>query len=224
MLETLRSKCVVLMGDFNYPKINWDSLESDSNFRRLLDTIMDNFWVQYVLSPTREGNILDFVFTSEEYMLQNLVICENIESSDHCMLLFDIVFNYMDSNDTVSKYNFFRGNYKEICKLLKDVIWFDAFNSCVSIDDMWNMFLQTLQDCIETYVPKYKPRDKFKYPVWMNRSARLARNKKFNLWARFNSSQSYNDKIECKLAHNEATKIYRLAQKEYEINLAKQLN
>eukprot|EP00061_Rhincodon_typus_P000926 g13208.t1 len=66
VLERCRSNRVVVMGDFNCPNIDWDSL----NVRGLdgaefVRSIQKGFIEQYVNSPTREGAILDLVLGNE---------------------------------------------------------------------------------------------------------------------------------------------------------------
>ena len=71
------------MGDFNYPGIDWESLEADSNGAIFLDLLQNNFWCQHVSSPTRHDNILDLVITSEESMVTDLQVMEHFSNSDH---------------------------------------------------------------------------------------------------------------------------------------------
>ena len=92
MLRSISGKRVLVMGDFNYPKINWNTFESDSSGEAFLDVILDNFWIQHVTSPTREQNILDLVITSEESMVENLSVDEHLSNSDHNIVNFVLVF------------------------------------------------------------------------------------------------------------------------------------
>ena len=48
---------VLIMGDFNYPRINWDTNESDSNAEKFRDLLLDHYLYQHVREPTRESNI-----------------------------------------------------------------------------------------------------------------------------------------------------------------------
>ena len=50
---------LLIMGDFNYPDINWNSLRSDHVGRRFLQLVMDCYLEQDVHQPTRLNNILD---------------------------------------------------------------------------------------------------------------------------------------------------------------------
>jgi len=65
---------VVIMGDFNYPGINWQTLDCDASSVNFLEIVQDTFLVQHVLSPTRGDNVLDLVLSSEEGMIKELEV------------------------------------------------------------------------------------------------------------------------------------------------------
>ena len=55
-----RSAALVLMGDFNFPDINWEYHTADTNrSRKFLMHIEGNFLVQVLREPTRKGAFLD---------------------------------------------------------------------------------------------------------------------------------------------------------------------
>jgi len=66
------------MGDFNYPKINWSTLDSDSDppSTAVSDLILDIYLYQHVREPTRENNILelDLIISSNESIVSDIKI------------------------------------------------------------------------------------------------------------------------------------------------------
>jgi hypothetical protein len=61
--------CTIIVGDFNFPEINWiegsgftNSTISDE--QKFSDFLMDHFLFQLVSQPTRKTNILDLVITN----------------------------------------------------------------------------------------------------------------------------------------------------------------
>ena len=63
---------LLLMDDFNYPNIKWDSESTESNTveDKFIENIRDNFLFQHITMPTRgrlgnKSNILDLIFTNE---------------------------------------------------------------------------------------------------------------------------------------------------------------
>ncbi|CAG2191303.1 unnamed protein product [Mytilus edulis] len=73
---------ILIMGDYNYPEINWDSWNSpgdstESNEYRFLENLQENFLFQHVTRPTRwrgtnTPHTLDLILTNEENMVSNL--------------------------------------------------------------------------------------------------------------------------------------------------------
>jgi len=60
------SNRVVVVGDFNLPYIDWDSLSASGvDGAEFVQSIEEGFLNQYVDSPTREGAVLDLVLGNE---------------------------------------------------------------------------------------------------------------------------------------------------------------
>ena len=70
-LQSIKDKHIVYFGDFNYPNINWNSLEADRKGSKFLDMIQNNFLIQHIDFRTRGENILDLLFSSEENIIEN---------------------------------------------------------------------------------------------------------------------------------------------------------
>ncbi|MFI5407563.1 MAG: hypothetical protein ACHQ1D_13755, partial [Nitrososphaerales archaeon] len=83
-LDKLRSDfCgkILLIGDFNFPGINWSNWTSscvnfNSSEKLFLAILQKFFWIQHVDKPTRargsdKSNILDLIITNEEF-IENL--------------------------------------------------------------------------------------------------------------------------------------------------------
>jgi hypothetical protein len=66
VIEKAAKDKVIIMGDFNFPGLNWDTLECEANTRDFRDLVLDNYLDQHVLKPTRESNILDLVLASND--------------------------------------------------------------------------------------------------------------------------------------------------------------
>ncbi len=93
----------VILGDFNYPGINWETGEAkslaDQQFFELINDCF--FLIQHVRTPTRGGNVLDLILTTEINMIENLVVMDPLGKSDHNTLVFDLVtqtYNYKEQN------------------------------------------------------------------------------------------------------------------------------
>jgi len=75
IMEMGGRELLLLMGDFNYPVINWEDLSASSvSGQMFVDSLEDHFLVQHVKNNTRNDSILDLVITSEPDMVDT-VIC-----------------------------------------------------------------------------------------------------------------------------------------------------
>jgi len=62
IFEQCNKNRVVVVGDFNFPYIDWDSLSARGlDGAEFVRTVREGFLKQYFNSPTREGATLDLV-------------------------------------------------------------------------------------------------------------------------------------------------------------------
>ena len=77
------------MGDFNHGHIqSLGSTEGDDHQFLLLT--QDCFLTQHVLEPTRGGNVLDLILSSQNELVDNVKLHEPLGSSDHNQIHFNI--------------------------------------------------------------------------------------------------------------------------------------
>lgn len=154
---------VILCGDFNLPKIDWDRLSADSNCRHselLLDTVFSFNLTQLVRTPTRltpgTSSILNLIFVSEAILGYNNTIEIQPGISDHELVLFHSNMLCIRSTPVIRKYLEFNAAPDEsILDLLE--LEFDKFhseynNTVPSVDALWTRFKNIVHKCI-TYVP-----------------------------------------------------------------------
>jgi len=91
MILEIRGRPLLLMGDFNYPDIDWPiSLGLTRASQHFVDCIEDVFLTQHVMHPTRGNSILDLVFTSEPDMVDTVSVLGSLGSSDHNILYWTV--------------------------------------------------------------------------------------------------------------------------------------
>ena len=79
------------MGAFNHGHIQWGSLENaGGNDHQFLLLTRDCFLTQHVLEPTRGGNVLDLMLSSQNELVGNIKVHEPLGSSDHNQIQFNI--------------------------------------------------------------------------------------------------------------------------------------
>ena len=120
-------------------------LESTSGEgQQFLFLIQDSFLTQHVLEPTRGGNVLDIVLSSQNELVDNVKIHEPLGNSDHNQKVhFDIKVKF-------KKYrkNFHKGKNKDIRKYLAklDRNYMVKDNTAI---ECWNILKYEIKSMIE---------------------------------------------------------------------------
>ena len=175
---------LVMLGDFNFPNINWQtknvyggSVENRQQTQILCDLTDRHCMEQYIQKPTRGKNILDLLFLNNEKLLHHYSVQETI-LSDHNLIIAHTTLternNIADSNTGVSSnqdqdqecfrhLNFFHEqiNWEEIQEDLKEMDWSVKMDGLCA-QDIYRLFLEeTLKVCTK-HVPRKKPPPKQK--------------------------------------------------------------
>ena len=84
-----RSAALVLMGDFNFPDVNWKHHTVDTNrCRKFLKHVEDDFLMQVLRELTRKGALLDLLFVNREGLMGKVVTGGCLGHSDHKVVEF----------------------------------------------------------------------------------------------------------------------------------------
>ena len=116
---TSGSKKEKIIGDFNFPGIEWENGRADAKGREFLNVAMDVFLDQYVKTETQtSGNILDLVLSRDENAIRNISMEGRLGKSDHEMMVIEVNMA-MKNVEKGGKYCDLRaGNYDEVRKHL----------------------------------------------------------------------------------------------------------
>ena len=151
MVSTATDSNALIVGDFNYPNIDWINLDADSGSRHFLDMVNDSYLTQHVTRPTKGSNILDLVLTTEPDMISEVEVREHLANCNHNILAWKI-----DCNASVvltinkSSYVFHKGDYDGFRSYLAAISWEDLLNNCDTIKS-WEIFKNVMQEGI-TYM------------------------------------------------------------------------
>ena len=153
--EVGKGDCII-MGDFNYGNIKWDTLQSTGvEDQTLLCLVQDNFLTQHVLEPTRAARILNIVLSSQKEFVDNVVIQEPLGSSDHNQLHFNIKIKSVKTKVKQCRRDFRKGNYKEIRKRLAHIDGNDKMKNKTATE-CWNILRVEVDSAIDSFVPTKK--------------------------------------------------------------------
>ena len=226
LLELLTKVCdkqVLILGDFNYPDIDWCTYTASAAASRdcceFINTIEDCFYTQHVLSPTRDDAILDLVLSREPDLVSQLQVINSLGDSDHNMIEFTFHMSRKVYNDTKEMRDYRCGDYDSIKKCLSLIDW-DIFLNGDTVTS-WNKFKALLLDLINNHVPKkvLLKKNKFKKPIWMtHRAVKL-------VTAKRKTFHKYKDTTHpaVKAANRAAKKELRRSVKNFEKKLAQNI-
>ena len=181
---------VCIMGDFNYRNIDWESMTGDGNSEEFLNAIQDSFFKQIVREPTRQGNILDLVFTNNEALINQVEIGDKFDASDHHEIRFKINARREVEQNTAMVPDFRRANYQGLRYHLREVDWEEVGLDRVEgqerneADIHYNSLVKQILTAQENYIPKKRIRSRRNDPKWMNSSIRKDIGKKRGLYRR----------------------------------------
>ena len=111
------------MGDFNYRGIDWESMTGDRSSKEFLNVIQDSFFKQLVREPTRQGNILDLVFTNNETLVSQVEMGAKFDVSDHNKIRFKINAKRKVEQNTALVPDFRKANYQGLRYHLQSIDW-----------------------------------------------------------------------------------------------------
>ena len=162
-----------MVGDFNFPNIDWSSLsvnpgaggsaDSTQSSLLLLNFMSKHFLNQYVSSPTRGNNILDLFLTNNEYLVTN-ISSNSTDLSDHNMVDVMLSFNPTDSNrshvnvfdeNEFRSLDFTQADFSEIRKKLEDVNW-EELRMNSTFEEFPRLFTDTLYQICKDCAPVKK--------------------------------------------------------------------
>ena len=196
-VDFLRSKLerddkYVMMGDFNYPGIQWSNFSASNQFENsFVNFVNENCLHQHVQEPTRGENILDLVLSSDADQISNLKVGCTFSSSDHSSISYEINF-YSIENHSRSTPNFRKADWDTIRLFFSCIDWPDEFQN-KNANDMYEKMCEKINFAIDNFVPKsiiYHS----KYAVWDNVEIDRLLTQKKHKWDLFKRNPSRRNK------------------------------
>ena len=189
-IKAATNKPVVIMGDLNYPSVNWETLDTDTLDEDYLDLVNDCNLIQHVKHSNMRLECTGFVFfSSEDGMVENLHVKEHLGNSDHNIITWNISLDSTRRNVSTSVHNYNKADYYIINECFFNIDWKEMFSN-IDINTMWNKFITIVEEVIDKMVPINISKER-NYPKWMTRRAKLDRKLKSTMWARFRLSKEY---------------------------------
>ena len=217
---------VYLMGDYNYPNIDWDKLPPNSTSKdgKFVEAIRDAYLVQHVDKPTRfrdgqKSNVLDLILTKEDTDILNIEYCSPIGKSDHSLMKIttSLPRQVIEENGTL-KFDWNKADFTKFRDYINQINW--TIIQSMDINDAWNLIKTKIHQGMELFIPKKKPKKKSQRPPWLCNDLRKSIKKKYLAFKRFLESKNswrYKEYIKVR---NKVSKDVKKAKYDYESNIA----
>jgi hypothetical protein len=233
VLEASRSKAshVLLIGDFNYPEIDWKqhscSAAETHPSSLFLRTFQDSFLTQHVTEPTHHrgdqtANVLDLILTNEIGMVEDLEYLDPLGKSHHSTLTFTLQCYVTSNLKSREVYLYDKGNYVGLKAHFQSIDWQGKLQNKTT-EETWDCIHETLMHAQQKFIPRITVKGidaKKKQPLWMNEKALAKVRRKHAAWRRYMDTREGRDyKVFCK-ARNQAKWATRQAIRQFEKGIA----
>ena len=190
----------LIMGDFNYRGINWETWTTNidnptNNENKFIECLRDNFLYQHVNSPTRgrgsdTPHLLDLVMTNNEQMVTKIDHLSPLGKSDHSILALKL--NCYSKINTYSKLKIYydKADYASIKQELNDTQWINKIQTNQNdINKQWEIFTYKINELIKKYVPQKIVTNNNRRNFPLDKNTQMIIKNKHKLWKQYFSSK-----------------------------------
>ena len=221
----------LIMGDFNYPTIEWNNLHcnspnGDANY--LKETILDCYMSQHVNFPTGARgddtpSCIDWVFTNTDDIVNNITSHSPLGNSDHVLIECDINVHPRDEDSVRTKLYYDKGDYAGMRDFVKTEM--QNLPTSADADPMLDFFTKVLHRAKDKYIPKKKVKKmgnrKTHQSAFDEKVIRKIK-KKHRAWQRYLETRSGQKFIEYRRLSNQVKSLTTKAKKDLEKKIAKE--
>ena len=220
---------LLLMGDFNVPKINWVTKDIEPGAKSIdkdfLESVNDNILYQHVTVPTRfrgnERSTLDLILTQEEEDVRDIEVLQPIGRSDHGVVTAKFMCEWKTKIEPKKHRAYYKGDYTTIATKLNEIDWPEKFLG-KSTQECWDSFKAVYKQLVNDYIPLIKPKDHNE--PWMNNRIMKLWKKKYHAWKRYSESETNQGWTKYIKYRNKLRKNIRKARRLYERKIAKKIS
>jgi ribonucleases P/MRP protein subunit RPP40 len=166
----LQNKNLLLVGDFNYPDINWmDGTCHNTDSEQFITCLEDCFLTQHVMAPTRGENCLDLVITRDPDIVNQIDVVDTFCNSDHNIITFNVKFSNNVEAERRGTYDYNKADFEGMRSELSHLNWSGLWKGRTKDD--WETFSSKLLTLQHKHVPYKKRSVKRKKAIWINHKA-----------------------------------------------------
>ncbi len=237
-ISQMKYSHILLMGDFNFPEIDWTSWTSgkdenvDTRGYKFLECVRDCYLYQHITEPTRgrgsdTPSTIDLIFTNEEGMINTIDICAPIGKSDHSVLQFEFTYHMERTNKKKSIPQYNKGNYAQMNQMIKEINWDMLLNqNNDDVDKQWDTFTEAFNNIQSQCIPvrtvsANMQNQRKKHFTGIDQKVLQKINHKKSLWKLIRTSKaSGQQESEYKRVRNQVRRLTRKSKKMKEKNIA----
>ena len=212
---------LVIMGNFNAPKIDWSTRQARSTgFEKELVNTLDRYaLIQHVEEATRfrsqhAPSTLDLVVTRREDDIANLVYGDPLGKSDHYTLTFEVTLVRPVSDVSL---------YRPYHKINQARLLLEATNmrwSVDPVDSIWSIIQDNIDRLTDKFAPLTRTGGRTKKP-WLKSGVKKALRLKRQAWNTFINLQEGWAYDKYKRLRNKAISMMRRSRLKYELLIAR---
>ena len=194
------SSNLFVVGDFNYPKIDWEhysTISSPNNLNpKFLKCTKDFFFEQFISGHTRgmgssQPTLIDLVRINNPDITDKVKLNAPLGKSDHSLVEI-IMENVLLTENKKFILNYNKGNYEEMKSLFIQNFVIKSEN-CENVNDQYDMLLDLLHEAVNKYIPRISlANNKLKHKTTLNRSTKSKIHQKHRLWKLYLQTNNIN--------------------------------
>ena len=181
----------IIVGDFNYPGIDWNTYVCDNMSTDFVNVVQEQFYEQLINEPTHSGgNILDLVLTKTPENVHDCKVVSQLGNSDHFGICITLPNKNVPKVSHAKKVpNYAKADWDSIQAFFAHIDFKSEFETC-SVEEMWEFLISKIKTSESLFVP-LKRQKRLDQPPWMSdKILRLIRKKK-TFWKRGKDDLSF---------------------------------
>ena len=172
----------ILIGDFNFPEIDWELGQTAGRTRDFLAATEDGLLEQKVEFSTHiKGNKLDLLLTNIPERIIAVEEAGRLGHSDHVMILSTISVRSQKVLNGGLQQDWSKANWEAMEQELKDWDWRAALEGKGG-NEAWDGLKEKLTNLMQQHVPMKRRRNQNR-PAWLSKDILRAIRKKKKLWS-----------------------------------------
>ncbi|CAM4498483.1 unnamed protein product [Lepidochelys kempii] len=169
LTEATRSHALILMGDFNFPDICWESNTAvHRQSRKFLESVGDNFLAQVLEEPTGGDAFLDLLLTNRVELVGEAKMDGNLGGIDHELVEFRILTQGRKVSSRIRTQDFRKADFDSLRERMARIPWGTNLKG-KGVQESWLYFKESLLRLQGQTIPMSRKNSKYgRRPAWLN--------------------------------------------------------